>query len=135
MWALCRFHHGITREEFAELRPVEFEALETRRSVEIAHQRYNAGLVAAILVNSQIKSKGEPISPFDFIPGFDKSPLEKANEERRNGAKQIVQTVLGRMHDATPEDVAKKRVELVEHFRKRGLEDPEGIIHEVFPGL
>lgn len=125
----------MTLSEFGELTLSEFEALEHRREMDIRHERFNAGLVAAILINSRPKATKKAVTPFDFIPGFERNPLEVWREEQRDEAKQLVAEVFCRMPEATRDEVLRKRDELVEHFRKRGLEDPEGLIREVFPNL
>jgi hypothetical protein len=113
----------------------EFEALEERRMVEIRHARFNAGLTAAMIYNANRSADSEPLEVWDFLPGFEQDPLEAEAEKHRKELKRAVSQALCRVATEPMEKVQEVRAYLIARIRDNGIEDPEGLIREVFPDL
>ena len=133
---MCRRDHGLTWGEFESLTLPELEALEERRTIALRHERFNAALVASALINSHRVSEDSPaVSPFDFLPGFDRDPEEEEREKTRKSVKHAVAAAFTEMRGATPEQVQAAKAQMVLGMTKSGIEDPEGLIREVFPEI
>jgi hypothetical protein len=113
----------------------EFEALEVRRRVEVRHARFNAALVASILVNAHRADDSEPVSPFDFLPGFQRDDEQMEKDRLRRSTKKAVAAALGQMTGKTVDELRTIKDGMVERMRKQGIEDPEEIVREVYPEL
>jgi hypothetical protein len=77
---LCRHDHGLSWQEFEELTLAQLEALEYRRTVQLRHERFNAGLVTSTVINVNLTEEGKRVSAFDFLPGFENKEPELDHE-------------------------------------------------------
>lgn len=127
---MCRRDHGLTWAEFQELTLAQLEALEERRATEIRHARFNAALVACAVVNMHRSQDSEPMSPFDFIPGYEPDPAEAARERQRTAIKRSIATVMSRMD--TVEAAVGMKAKLIARAKEAGFEDAEELYREVF---
>ena len=135
MWALCRSAHGVTWSEFQDLTLAQIEALEERRSIEVRHARFNAALVSSTLINLNRPSDSEPVSPFDFLAGFELEPEEEERQKLRKSVKQAVALAFTQMKGASPDAIQAEKAAMIGRMRASGIEDPEELIREVFPSL
>ena len=113
----------------------QLEALEERRKAEIRHARFNAALITSALLNANRAEDADPVDPFDFLVGYERTPEEEAREKQRKAAKREVISVLMAMRRNTPEEVQAVRADMVRAMTANGIEDPEGLIRECFPNL
>lgn len=137
MWALCRSDHGLSWPEFMDLTFPQFEALEERRTIRIRHERFNAALIASGLYNVNRHGDAEPLSPFDFLPGYEADEQVKEAERERKAIIRGIRQTLGRLPkgENTPERVAELVVKMKERLRANGHDDADAIMTEAFPNL
>jgi hypothetical protein len=135
MWILCRREHGLTWDEFQNLTLAEFEGLEERRAVDIRHARFNAALVTSVIYNANRATDSRPMSPFDFIAGFEDDPEDREREELRRSVRHAVALAFMEMKGKTKEELQEEKRKMIERMKGNGVEDPEGLIHEVYPEL
>lgn len=133
IWALCRRDHGLTWAEFQGLTLAQLEALEERRAIAIRHARYDAALVAAAVLNANAQG-AEPLTPFDFLPGFEEPEEDRlARQHRKEVIKSIRHTLAALA--AQPEEVKVMRLKIIDRLKSQGHEDAEAIMTEAFPNL
>lgn len=135
MWALCRAEYGISCEEFQELTLAQIEALEERRAITVRHARFNAALISSTLVNLNRPPDSEALSPFDFLAGYERDPEEEERRAARNAVKKAVAIAFTEMRHLPPERIQAEKVAMIARMREDGVDDPEELIREVFPGL
>lgn len=115
-------------DEFLDLTLAELEALELRRSYELRQARYNAALITSAIFNTNRAPNSRPVSPFDFIAGFeDPEDIEKA--EKRRELKRSIALV---MVETPRAKAAEMRATLIARLKVAGHEDAEDIYLEVF---
>lgn len=134
-WALCRRDHGLTWDEFQSITLAQLEALEERRAIQIRHARHDASFIVATLFNLQRGDSAEVLSPFDFLPGFERDPDEVEAEKIRKETIADIRRTFTRMRGATMERVQEVRRKILDTLRERGFDRPEEIITEAFPNL
>jgi hypothetical protein len=81
---------GLTDEEFWELTPAQFEALNNRHLVHQQMSDYRAGLIASILCNVNRKEGTKPLTASDFfssLPSAEKRIM--TGEEIKQQAKLV----------------------------------------------
>lgn len=113
----------------------ELEALEDRRMVAVRHARFNAALSASAVYNAHRGEDTDPLSPFDFLPGFERDPEEVEAEKSRKAVKQAVGVAFAEMKGATAEQVRAEKVRMIERMKANGIEDAEELIREVYPDI
>lgn len=132
---MCRRDHGLTWTEFERLTLAELEALEERRAIEVRHARFNSALIASAIINSRGTSEdGEPVSPFDFLAGFETDPEEAEKAKLRKSVKHAVRLAFTQMR-GTPEEVQAEKAAMITRMTDNGIEDAEELIREVYPDL
>lgn len=109
----------------------ELEALEGRRRIAIRHQRFNAALIAATVINTNRPVDADSVSPFDFLPGFETTPEEAEKAKVRKSVKLAIKMDLASRSGWTTEELAATKAKLIARMREDGTEDPEGIMREV----
>jgi hypothetical protein len=124
----------MTLPEFYEMTLAEFEELQRRRDMEIRHARFNAGLIASVLINRYRGEDSEPTSPFDFIPGFI-DPEEEAERQREEEIKRSIARAFARLAGEPMEKILAKRERMIERMTANGIENAAELITEVFPNL
>jgi hypothetical protein len=137
---VCKTEHGITWAEFQELTLAEFEALENRREIRIRHARFNAALTTSVIFNANRPADSRPVSPFDFLAGFEDNEGEKEREEKRRSIKRSVALAFIEMRNLdgsrlNSDQVQDEKRKMIERMKENGVEDPEEIIREVYPDL
>jgi hypothetical protein len=110
------------------------EALEERRTIAIRHDRFNAALITSALINANRSADSASVSPFDFLPGFDNEEEDEKQKTRRS-VKHAIAIAFTQMKGMSREDVLTEKAAMVERMKANGVEDPEGLIREVFPEL
>lgn len=89
----------------------------------------------ATILNVNRGKDSEWVSPFDFLPGFERDPQEvEAEKQRKDVIREIRRTFID-MPKATPEQVKQERDRIIARLTERGYEDPEGMMREAFPNL
>jgi hypothetical protein len=110
------------------------EALEERRTIAIRHDRFNAALITSALINANRSADSASVSPFDFLPGFDNEEEDEKQKTRRS-VKHAIAIAFTQMKGMSREAVLIEKAAMVERMKANGVEDPEGLIREVFPEL
>ena len=113
----------------------QLEALEELRAISLRHGRFNVALVASVLINSHRTADSEPVSPFDFLAGYETDPEDAEKEKLRTSIKNGIRIAFARMSDKTREQILAERDAMVRRMTTNGVEDPEGLIREVYPDL
>ena len=113
----------------------QLEALEDRRMISIRHERFNAALITSALINANRSAESEAVSPFDFLVGYDTDPEDAEKEKLRRSIKHAIALAFAQKTFATPEDAQAEKARMIERMTNEGIEDPEGLIREVFPEL
>jgi hypothetical protein len=123
----------MTWEEFTGLTLAQLEALEERRSIKIRHARFNAALMTAAIFNVHRSAETEALTPFDFLPGFERDPEEAEREFRRRAARKGLQVAMARLPNNTaPEMVRELKDKMIARLKASGFEDAEEIWAEAF---
>ena len=136
MWALCRADHGLSWDEFCTLTLAQLEALEERREIAIRHQRFNAALITSTLYNINRPADSEPMSAFDFLPGFERDPEAERHARGRQQVKQAIAKAFANLpRNWTRADVLAEKARAVKRMQERGIEDAEQLFREVYPSL
>lgn len=137
MWALCRREHGLSWAEFQELTLAEFEAFEDRRAIDLRHSRFNAALVASTIYNVNRHTDSGPLSPFDFIAGFETDPEDARKAELRQSVKRAVILAMTQLpKGVTRAQVLAEKGRMIERMKASGqVEDAEELFREAFPDL
>jgi hypothetical protein len=135
IWALCRREHGLTWVEFQDITLAQLEALEERRAIELRHARFNAALMTSALYNMNKSPDSPALSPFDFLAGYEQDPEEAEKDKLRRSVKHAVAIAFTQMKHKSPEEIQAEKSKMIERMTKSGVEDPEGLIREVFPDL
>lgn len=136
IWAICRSDHGLSWDEFCDLTLAQFEALEERRAIRIRHRRHDAAFIVSTLLNlNRGTTDSDWISPYDFLPGFERDPEEVEAEERRKNAIRSVRFTFLSLKNASQERVLEVREKLLSSLRGQGFSDPEAMMTEAFPNL
>lgn len=135
MWATCRHDHGLTWTEFQDITLAQYEALEERRMIAVRHSRFNAALTASVVFNAHRSEDSEPLSPFDFLPGFERDPDEEEAEKLRKSAKHAIAVAFSEMGELSAHNVQVEKARMIHRMKANGVEDPEELIREVFPDL
>lgn len=125
----------MTFEEFQDTTLAQIEALEERRTIAIRHNRFNVALVTSTLINTHRSPESEPVSPFDFLSGFELDPEEEEKQKLRKSVKKAVAVALLEMKGADRETILAEVECMAERMAENGIEDPRGLIREVFPDL
>jgi hypothetical protein len=131
---MCRRDHGLSWAEFLDITLAQLEALEERRAISIRHERFNAALITSALINANRSADSQSVSPFDFLPGFDR-PEEDEKEKIRRSVKHAIAIAFTQMKGKTREEILEEKTKMVSRMKANGIEDPEGLIREVFPEL
>lgn len=115
----------------------QLEALEDRRAIAIRHARFNAALVASTIFNAnRTTSEVPPLSPFDFLAGFEADPEEQRKAELRRSVKQAVALAFTQLPKTiTREQALAEKAKMIANMQRTGFEDAEEIFREVFPDL
>ena len=115
----------------------QLEALEDRRAIRIRHERYNAALLAAILINSHRRENSDPLTAFDFLPGFEGDPEEREREKLHDSIKHGMRLTVARWAQSgmTPDQMREERDKMLAKMRENGVEDPEQLFREACPDL
>jgi hypothetical protein len=127
--------YRMTWDDFNGVTLPELESLEDRRNISIRHNRFNAALVATVLINANRAGDNEPVSPFDFIADFQRSPDEIEAEKLRKSIKSAIALAFVQMKGASREEVLAEKAAMIQRMTNNGVEDPEGLIREVYPDL
>jgi hypothetical protein len=135
MWAICRRDHGLTWTEFQDITLAQFEALEERRMIAVRHSRFNAALTASVVYNAHRGEDSEALSPFDFLPGFERDAEEEEAEKMRKSAKHAIAVAFSQMDGLSAHQVRVEKARMIHRMKLNGVEDPEELIREVFPDL
>jgi hypothetical protein len=130
---LCRRDHGLTWAEFEALTLAQLEALDERRAIEIRHARHDAAFIVSAIYNASLGPGVEPLSPFDFLPGFEPDPEEREREQARKAIVSSIRQTLAML--PTPEAVRTMRDKIVTRLKAQGYTDAEDIIREAYPNL
>ncbi|HEX4201560.1 MAG TPA: hypothetical protein VHY59_08590, partial [Chthoniobacterales bacterium] len=117
----------MTWTEFQALTMAELEALEARRSNAIRHSRFNAALVSSAICNANRSADSEPISPFDFIAGFERDEEDEEKEKLRRSVKKAVVLAFGQMRGKDREYILAERAKMVSRMELNGIDDPDGL--------
>jgi hypothetical protein len=118
-----------------ELTLAQLEALEERRMIAVRHQRFNAALVASAIINVHRMADAPAISPFDFLAGYERDPEQEEKEKLRASVKRTIAFAFAQMFGKTLEQVQAEKIKMIDRMRDNGIEDPEGLIREVYPEL
>jgi hypothetical protein len=113
----------------------QLEALEERRAIELRHKRFNSALIVSTLVNLNRSPDSDAVSPFDLIPGYDVDPEEVEADKLRRSIKHGIALAFTQMRGASAQQVQAENSRMIERMTAEGVEDPEGLINEVFPEL
>ena len=113
----------------------QFESLEERRAIEIRHARFNAGLVTSALLNRNRGENTDPVSPFDFLSGYETDPEELEAEKLRKSIIRSIKVGLSMFHSATPEAVQAEKYKMIARLQDNGVDDAEQLFREAFPDL
>lgn len=74
------------------------------------------------------------LSPFDFLPGFEDDPEEKAAAARHKEILRGIRVTLAMLPDGTtPEEVTALKAKMVTRLQAQGYEDAEQIVKEAYP--
>lgn len=106
--------------------------------IEVRYARFNAALVSAVLINGRPRAADDdslPVSPFDFLPGFQRDPEELEKLRERRAIKKAIAVGFTQMGGLTPEGAQEEKRKMIERLRSNGVEDAEELIREVFPEL
>jgi hypothetical protein len=131
---MCRRDHGLSWDEFLDITLAQLEALEERRAISIRHERFNAALITSALINANRSADSASVSPFDFLPGFDR-PEEDEKQKTRRSVKHAIALAFTQMKGKSREEILEEKSKMVARMKANGIEDPEGLIREVFPEL
>lgn len=79
---------GLTKEQFLDLTPAQFDLLLERRNEEIKRADGRAGLIASTIINlvRTKDAKDPPVQPFDFFPHWqsETETIEGRRQQLRN---------------------------------------------------
>jgi hypothetical protein len=135
IWAVCKHDHGLTWTEFQDMTLAEFEALEARRMIAVRHARFNAALIASHLYNANRGADTDAVSPFDYLPGYERSEEDIEAEKTRKSVKHAISVAFSERGFATPEAAQAEKARMILRMRATGVEDAEQLFREVFPDL
>ena len=113
----------------------QLEALEERRMVSVRRARFDAALIASVTYNAHRGTDSEALQPWDFLPGFERDPEEEEAEKLRKSMKHAISVAFSEMQFSTPEAVQLEKHRMIARMKAGGVEDPEGLIREVYPEL
>jgi hypothetical protein len=125
----------LTWAEFERLTLAQLEALEERRAIQIRHARYDAAFIVSTLFNVNKSSDVEPVSPLDFLPGFEEDPEERETRQRRKEVIKSIRSTFAGMPGAKAEDVKAMRDKIVRRLLANGHADAAEIMTEAYPNL
>lgn len=111
----------------------QLEALEERRNISIRHARFNAALTTSALINLHRSQDSEPVSPYDFLPGFER---DKEAEEKEKLEKSIVHGIkiaFAEMKNKSRDEILRERDAMVKRMKANGIENPEELIRRAYP--
>lgn len=112
----------------------QLEALEERRAIEIRHARFNAALITSAILNAHKAADTRFISPFDFMPGFERDP--EAQDEKRESIKAGIAVAFNRLPNKTTlAELQDLKGKMIERMKEQGRADAAEIFAEVFPNL
>lgn len=103
--------------------------------VGVRHSRFNAALTASVVFNAHRGPDSEALSPYDFLPGFEKDPEDEEADKARRAVKHAIAVAFAEMDKATPEQVQAEKARMIRRMTASGIEDPEQLIREVYPDL
>lgn len=109
----------------------QLEALEERRTIELRHARFNAALVASTLYNINRPKDVDPLSAFDFLPGFDKDPAEIEQTKQRRAMVHNIRATFAMLPPGA--NAVGLRVTMIDRLRANGHEDAEEMFTEAYP--
>lgn len=102
----------------------------------IRQHRFNAALITAAIVNCNRVSEDSPaMSPFDFLPGFERDPAEEERQKLRASVKRTIAFVFAQMFGKTREQVLEEKAKMIARLTENGIDDPVELIREVYPDL
>lgn len=78
IWAVARFDLGLPDKEIGKLNLMEYDALVERKRASDNRERFNAGIIAAAIINSVGGVDGKAVSPVEFVPDY--KQIAKAQE-------------------------------------------------------
>lgn len=113
----------------------QLEALEERRTIALRHDRFNAAMISSAIINVNRPADSDPVSPLDFLPGFDRTPGDIEKEKLRRSVKHAVAIAFTNMSGKTAEEVQEVKRRMIARMTDNGIEDPEELIREVYPNL
>lgn len=125
----------MTWKEFQNVTLAQLEALEERRAIQIRHARYDAALVAAAICNVNLPAGEIPISPFDFLQGFEQDPEEREALKRRKEIVKNIRVAFAKLPVGTSAAAVQGlRAKMVSRLQAQGY-DGEEILKEAYPDL
>lgn len=87
--SVARYDLGLTEEEFWELTPAQYDALNERHLIHRQMDDYRAGVIASILCNIHKEKGSKPAEPADFFSSLPRSkPREMSPSEMLSYLKQ-----------------------------------------------
>lgn len=131
LWSVARYDLGLDWEEFADLTPSMFLALQKRRGVRLKHERFASGLTAAAVYNASGMA-GEAVSAYDFVRDAKQS---EAHEQRQTLKRQILHTVQQMPANTTREKFLKLRSNIIAQLEQIGRTDAEELWAECWPSI
>lgn len=133
---MCRRDHGLAWDEFCNLTLAQLEALEERRAIEIRHARHDAAFIVSTLFNLNRGSGSDPLTPYDFLPGFEQDPDEKEAEDKRKAAVRGVRAAFAMQPvNISAAAVKSMKARILIRLQDQGYMDAEDIMREAYPNL
>jgi hypothetical protein len=87
------------------------------------------------LINLKRDPESKPISPFALLAGYEPDPEDEEKDKLRVSIKHAIAVAFTQMRGASPEQIQAEKARMIERMKADGVEDPEGLIREVFPDL
>jgi hypothetical protein len=111
----------------------QLEALEARRATAIRYERFNTGIIAAAIINRSLPEGTEPVSPFDFLVGFERDPAEVEREKARKSWQAVTRGKVAGLFGVNEGQAADARRALVKQITQAGIDDAEELVGEIWP--
>jgi hypothetical protein len=117
------------------LTTAQLEALERRRMVAIRYERFNAALIVSALFNIHRGEDVSALSPFDFLPGFERDPADEEKEKLRQSVKRSIKLAIsGLPKNWTREQIDEQKKRMLGRVKQSGqVEDADELFREIFP--
>lgn len=84
---------------------------------------------------NRASSSEEWLSPFDFLPGFERDPAEIEAEHRRRDVVRSIRYAFLSMRNLPREKVLEARDKMVARLKANGYENAEELMTEAYPDL